>query len=248
MTSHTKKRSAKAGLPPGALVHIGEKKAATSSVTLLDYDESDVRESVITAADLADKVGAARGTVWLNLHGLGDTAILEQIGASFGLHPLVLEDILNTEQRSKLEDYGDYLYVVLKTFGYENNGAEEKIDSDQISLVLGKNFVLSFLETDGTQFSSVRERLRSGKGQIRKYGADFLMYGLIDAIVDSYFVILERLDERTEAIGNGADSSPSAQHPARNLPPQTRRRFFAQGIVAVARSYQLAAARRLTAI
>ncbi len=86
MTSHTKKRSAKAGLPPGALVHIGEKKAATSSVTLLDYDESDVRESVITAADLADKVGAARGTVWLNLHGLGDTAMLEQIGASFGLH------------------------------------------------------------------------------------------------------------------------------------------------------------------
>jgi len=107
MTSHTKKRSVKAGLPPGALVHIGEKKAAASSVTLLDYDESDVRESVITAADLADKVRAARGTVWLNLHGLGDTTILEQIGASFGLHPLVLEDILNTEQRSKLEDYGD---------------------------------------------------------------------------------------------------------------------------------------------
>jgi len=89
---------------------------------------------------------------------------------------------------------------VLKTFGYENNGGEEKIDSDQISLVLGKNFVLSFLETDGTQFSSVRERLQSGKGQIRKSGADFLMYGLIDAIVDSYFVILERLDERTEAL------------------------------------------------
>jgi magnesium transporter len=200
MTSHTKKRSAKAGLPPGTLVHIGEKKAATSSVTLTDYDESDVRESDVAIVDLADKVKAARGTLWVNLHGLGDNAMLEQIGASFGLHPLVLEDILNTEQRSKLEDYGDYLYVVLKTFAYGNKGAEEKIDSDQISLVLGKNFVLSFLETDGTQFSAVRERLHSGKGQIRKSNADFLMYSLIDAIVDSYFVILERLDERTEAL------------------------------------------------
>ena len=198
--THTKKRSIKAGLPPGTLIHIGEKKAAASSVTLLDYDESGVRESDITAANLADKVKAARGTVWVNLHGLSDTAMLEQIGTSFGLHPLVLEDILNTEQRSKLEDYADYLYVVLKTFGYKKKGAVEKIDSDQISLVLGKNFVLSFLETDGTQFQSVRERLRSGKGQIRKSGADFLIYSLIDAIVDSYFVILERLDERTETL------------------------------------------------
>lgn len=159
-----------------------------------------MRECNITAADLVDKVKAVRGTVWINLHGLGDTAMLEQIGASFGLHPLVLEDILNTEQRSKLEDYGDYLYVVLKTFGYENKGSQDKIGSDQISLILGKNFVLSFLETDNAQFHSVRERLRSGKGQARKSGADFLMYSLIDAIVDSYFVILEQIDERTEAL------------------------------------------------
>lgn len=200
MPSHTKKRSTKAGLPPGTLVHIGEKKTSSPSVTLLNYDENEVRESDITTANLADKVKAARGIIWINLHGLGDTVILEQIGANFGLHPLVLEDILNTEQRSKLEDYGDYLYVVLKIFDYENRGTEERIDSDQVSLVLGKNFVLSFLETDGTQFHSVRERLRSGKGQVRKSGADFLMYSLIDAIVDSYFVILERLDERTEAL------------------------------------------------
>jgi magnesium transporter len=112
----------------------------------------------------------------------------------------VLEDIFNTEQRAKLEDYGDYLYVVLKTFGYETGGAEQRIYSEQISLVLGKNFVLSFLETDGIQLQPVRDRLRSGKGQIAKSGADFLMYSLIDAIVDSYFVILERLDEKTEAL------------------------------------------------
>ena len=125
---------------------------------------------------------------------------MEQIGTCFNLHPLVLEDIFNTEQRSKLEDYGDYIYVVLKTFGYERKGEEEMITSDQISLVLGKNFVLSFLETDGVQFGSLRERLHSGKGQIRNLGPDFLMYSLIDAIVDSYFVILERLDEKIEVL------------------------------------------------
>ncbi|MDN5836624.1 MAG: magnesium/cobalt transporter CorA [Nitrosospira sp.] len=200
MASHFKKRSTKAGLPPGTLVHIGKKKSVTPNIILLDYDESNVHESSVTAADLADKIKLARDTKWINVRGLGDAVVMKQIGACFDLHPLVLEDILNTEQRSKLEDYGDYLYVVLKTFGYESKGAEERINSDQISLVLGKNFVLSFLETDGVQFESVRERLHSGKGQIRKSGADFLMYSLIDAIVDSYFVILERLDEKTEVL------------------------------------------------
>lgn len=208
MASHSKKRSAKAGLPPGTLVHIGEKKTAASHVILMDYDESGVREFEATTAELPDKIKLARGITWVNLNGLGDTGMMEQIGACFNLHPLVLEDIFNTEQRSKLEDYGDYLYVVLKTFGYENHGSEERLSSDQISLVVGKNFVLSILETNGFQFGAVRERLRSGKGQIRKAGADFLMYSLIDAIVDSYFIILERLDEKTEALETELISNP----------------------------------------
>jgi magnesium transporter len=200
MASHSKKRSTKAGLPPGTLVHIGKKKNVTPRIILLDYDDNGIHESEVTAADLADKTRFAHGIKWISVHGLGDTRMMEQIGACFDLHPLVLEDIFNTEQRSKLEDYGNYLYVVLKTFSYEYNGMEERIDSDQISLVLGKNFVLSFLEADGTQFGAVRERLHAGKGQIRKSGADFLMYSLIDSIVDSYFVILEQLDEKTEVL------------------------------------------------
>lgn len=199
MTSHSKKRSTKAGLPPGTLVHIGAKKGIPR-LTLMDYDASGVRESEVTAAELSEKIKLARGVKWVNLQGLGDVRMIEQIGACFNLHPLVLEDIFNTEQRAKLEDYGDYLYVVLKTFGYETRGTEERIYSEQISLILGKNFVLSFLEADGLQLRSVRDRLHSGKGQIGKSGADFLMYSLIDAIVDSYFVILERLDEKTEAL------------------------------------------------
>lgn len=219
MTSQRKKRSTKAGLPPGTLVHIGKNKVATSRVTLLDYDENGVQEfdltpSDVTSGSLVEKVKAARGMVWVNFHGLGDTDMLKQVGACFGLHPLVLEDILNTEQRPKLEDYGDYLYMVLKTFDYESVGTEQKIDSDQVSLVLGKNFVLSFLEADGIQFGPVHERLLSGKGQIRKSGADFLAYCLIDAIVDSYFAILERLDEKTEALEAEliADPQPGTLH------------------------------------
>lgn len=200
MAVHSRKRSRKSGLPPGTLVHLGKTRAAAPLITLTEYDESDIRESVVPASELAHKICSARGTIWVNLHGLHDITILEQMGALFNLHPLVLEDILNTNQRPKLEDYGNYLYLVLKTFAYKNTVAEEALDSDQVSLVLGKNFVLTFLEGDDIQFDSVRERLHLGKGQIRKLGADFLIYSLIDAIVDSYFVILERIDEKTEAL------------------------------------------------
>ncbi len=200
MHSHIRKRSAKAGLPPGTLVHIGAKKSASPYITLINYDTAEVRESRVAAADLVEKVSHAAGITWINIHGLGDVDMMEQIGACFNLHPLVLEDIFNTEQRSKLEDYTDYLYVVLKSFGYASHKGEERIYSEQISLVLGKSFVLSFLEGDSVQFESIRDRLHSRKGQIRKLGADFLLYSLIDVIVDSYFIILERLDEKTEAL------------------------------------------------
>lgn len=200
MSSPAKKRSTKAGLPPGTLVHIGIRKSAAVHITLMDYDVNGVRDSHVTATELSDRLKHAHGIKWVNIQGLGDISTMEQIGTCFNLHPLVLEDIINTDQRPKLEDYGDYLYVVLKTFSYETKGGEERINSEQVSLVLGKNFVLSFLEADGDQFAVVRERLHSGKGQIRKMGADFLMYSLIDAIVDGYFLFLETFDEKTEAL------------------------------------------------
>ena len=159
MSSPAKKRSTKAGLPPGTLVHIGTKKSAAVHITLMDYDVNGVRDSRVTATELSDRLKHAHGIKWVNIQGLGDISTMEQIGTCFNLHPLVLEDIINTDQRPKLEDYGDYLYVVLKTFSYETKGGEERINSEQVSLVLGKNFVLSFLEADGDQFAVVRERL-----------------------------------------------------------------------------------------
>jgi magnesium transporter len=134
--------------------------------------------------------------LWVSVSGLENTAALEALGKHFGLHPLVLEDVLNTYQRPKLDDYGDYLYLVLKTFDLEG----ERLDCDQVSLVLGRGFVLTFLEADGRGFAAVLERLRAGRGSLRAAGADYLLYSLVDAVVDGYFGLLEHLGEKIEAL------------------------------------------------
>jgi magnesium transporter len=133
---------------------------------------------------------------WINIDGLHQIEILEKIGECYGLHPLVLEDILNTDQRPKMEDYSNYIYIVLKMLDQGNKSNE--IATEQISLILGPNFVFSFQEKEGDVFDPIRERIRNGKGRIRKMGADYLAYALLDSIVDNYFIILEKLSEKIE--------------------------------------------------
>ncbi len=136
---------------------------------------------------------------WINVEGIHEVKVVEKLGSCFGLHPLVLEDILNTDQRPKMEVYGDYLYIVLKMLydGDENR----PVEGEQVSLILGSNFVISFQEgKEGDVFNPVRERIRGGKGVIRKMGSDYLVYSLIDIIVDHYFLILERLGEKIEVL------------------------------------------------
>jgi magnesium transporter len=189
-----KQRSNKAGLPPGALVHIGEKKSEKTKITLLDYDELHFQEEELkTFAEcllLKDKPTVT----WINVDGIHQVEVLEKLGDFYGLHPLVLEDILNTDQRPKMEDHGDYIYIVLKMLSNKNQSQE--IVTEQISLILGPNFVFSFQEREGDVFNPIRERIRGGRGRIRKMGADYLAYSLLDAIVDNYFVVLEKLGER----------------------------------------------------
>lgn len=200
MPRHTlKSRSRKAGLPPGSLVHIGVKKTAAMAVTLLNYDALGVRETTDPPLEQYAGPRESASVTWIDIEGGHDIGALEKIGQSFGLHPLVMEDILNTDQRPKLEDYGDYLYIVLRmlTTGQGN----EEFASEQVSLILGKNFVLSIQEgAKGDVFDPVRTRIRNDKGQIRKLGADYLAYSLIDAIVDNYFIILEKTGERIELL------------------------------------------------
>jgi magnesium transporter len=204
-----KKRSKKAGLPPGTLVHIGEKKADTPKITVMDYDEAHFQEKEIKTIEECFLFKDKPTVTWINIDGLHQVEILEKLGECYGLHPLVLEDILNTDQRPKMEDYGEYLYIVLRMLNYNDKSSE--IESEQISLVLGPNFVFSFQEREGDTFNPIRDRIRNSKGRIRKMGADHLAYTLLDSIIDNYFIILEKLGEKIEFLEEEVVTRPTPE-------------------------------------
>ncbi|MBA4349396.1 MAG: magnesium and cobalt transport protein CorA [Thermodesulfovibrio sp.] len=203
-----KERSKKAGLPPGTLIHIGEKKTGEARINIIDYDGTHLQEKEIKKLDECIQYKDKPTVTWINVDGIHQVEILEKLGDCFGLHPLVLEDILNTDQRPKMEDYGDYIYTVLKMIYYDdkNNG----IVTEQVSIILGQNFVISFQEgIDGDVFNSVRERIRSEKSRIRRMGADYLAYSLLDSVVDNYFIVLERLGEKIEFLEDELVNNPT---------------------------------------
>jgi magnesium transporter len=189
--------SQKKGMPPGSLIHVGETRTAETKITLFTYAEAGLNEfSSNSMKPIIEKLDPGRVN-WINVSGLSQTEIIGDIGEHFSLHPLTLEDILQTGQRPKLEDHGDYLYLVLKMLYPDGNG--DKVQYEQISLILGKNFVLSFLESERDVFDPVRERIRKIKGKISSLGADYLLYTLIDAIVDHYYVVIEKIGDDIES-------------------------------------------------
>ena len=193
-----KKHSRKAGLPPGTLVYVGEKRVEKTTISVIDYNEADVNERTVAKPSDCRQYLTRDSVTWINVTGLQDTDLLEKMGDVFGIHLLVLEDILNTGQRPKLEDLGANLFLTVKML-YRGAGNGE-IVSEQVSLVLGKNYVLSFQEIEGDVFDIIRDRIRTAKGRIRKMGCDYLAYSLLDAIVDNYFVVLEDLGDKIEAL------------------------------------------------
>lgn len=190
-----KKRTKKAGLPPGTLVYTGEKVDTQVSITLVEYDEQQFQEKELASFDECLLLKDKPGVTWIKVDGLHAVENLQKLGDCFHLHPLVLEDILNTDQRPKIEDFDDYIYIVLRMIDYSEN---DELNSEQISLILGSNFLISFQENNHTIFAPILERLRTSKGRIRKSGADYLAYTLMDLIVDNYFVVLEKLGEAIE--------------------------------------------------
>ncbi len=200
-------QSRKAGLPPGTLIHVGEQRLDKPLITILDYDDNTFQERVLDRVEDALVYKETPTVTWINVDGLHDVSVIEKIGKYFDLHPLTLEDILHTAQRAKCEDMETYLYVVLRMLSIsEETGG---IQSEQVSFILGKRFVLSFQETIGDVFDVIRDRLRNAKGRVRKYGPDYLLYCLVDAIVDSYFLILEHLGEQVEALEEEVVASPT---------------------------------------
>ena len=193
-----KKSSKKAGLPPGTLVHVGEKRTEEVRITLIDYDEDHVEEKSDLTVEESLPFKTLPTVTWLNVSGIHDLSIIEGFGKAFDIHPLVLEDIVHTGQRPKMEDLGDYLFIVLKMLEPAKTAGD--FDAEQVSLILGPNFVISFQEREGDVFDSIRDRIKKGKGRIRKAGSDYLAYTLLDTIVDNYFIILEDVGERIETM------------------------------------------------
>jgi magnesium transporter len=191
-----KRMSKKAGLSPGTLVHIGSKKSEKVEIRIIDYDQDHVEEKEVKAVEECFSFKDKPTVTWINVDGLHDVGVIEKIGQHFFVHPLVLEDILNTDQRPKIENFDDYLFVVLKMLQFD--GSEGEIKAEQVSIILGSNFVVSFQERQGDIFDPLRERIRTGRGRIRKMGSDYLAYCLLDAVVDNYFLVLEKLGERIE--------------------------------------------------
>ena len=213
MGRYMKKRQKTLGQPPGTLVHIGEKKIEKAKITIIDYNEKGYSEKKDVSVEECKSYVRTQTVTWINMDGIHEADIIEIIGEQFEIHPLFLEDIMNTEQRPKMEDLEGQIFAVLKMLTY--NEKAEQIESEQVSIVIGSNFVISFQEREGDVFNAVRERIKNNKGRIRKMGADYLAYSLIDAIVDHYFTILENFGEKIEALEEELIEHPTHQTSAK---------------------------------
>jgi len=204
-----RKASKKVGLPPGTLVHIGEKRAEKVRITVIDYDASHLEEQEVDRIQKCFPFKDKDTVTWINIDGIHDMGIMEKIGKHFEIHPLVLEDIVNTGQQPKMEDLDQYIFMTVKMLFYDEETKE--IRPEQVSLILGLNFVITFQEREGDVFNPIRDRLRKAKGRIRRMKSDYLTYALIDTVVDHYFVVLEKLGEWIEGIEEDLITNPTPE-------------------------------------
>lgn len=203
------RKSKTVGLPPGTVVYTGDEKAEKVKITLIDYDEKQFLEKEIKHIDECFTFKDKTTVTWINIDGLHKTDTIEQIGKHFQVHPLLMEDVVSIGQRPKLEDFENYLFLILKMLYFNEDGVT--IEAEQLSLIVGDNFLISFQEREGDVFNPIRERIRKAKGRIRKSGADYLAYSLVDAVVDNYFIILEKLGENLEDIEDELVTEPTPE-------------------------------------
>jgi len=201
-----KHHAKKAGMPPGSIIYVGDGSPSPTAVSLIDYTEEDVMEKNGITLEDCMTLRDNPSITWLNFSGLADVDQIKKVGEVFGLHPLVMEDILHMGQRPKLELYDKYVYLVVKMIYRGDNGKE--VTYEQLSVVLGKNYVLTFQEKEGDVFSGIRERIRNNKGRLRKSGADYLVYSLLDSVVDNYFPALEKIGDLVENIEERLSDEP----------------------------------------
>ncbi|MCK5063776.1 MAG: magnesium/cobalt transporter CorA [Candidatus Fermentibacteraceae bacterium] len=196
--NYSRRAHEKAGQPPGTPLFIGRKKMEEVRVSYIRYNENLHEEKDNSTPKECADLCKSSDVVWINIEGIHDAGAIEEIGELFNIHSLTVEDILNTMQRPKFEDFDSYLFIVLKMLSFAdiNTG----MDREQVCMILGENFVITFQEKPGDVFDTVREQIRGCRGRIRREGADYLAYALIDAVVDSYFLILETIGDQIEEI------------------------------------------------
>ena len=214
--SRRRKIPIRPGLSPGTLTVNGVHTTGPVRITVIDYDEAHFSEKRVENVEDCFPFRDTDTVTWINIDGLGNTEVIERIGKHYHIHPLILEDILNTGQRPKFEDLETYLYVNLTML--QLAGPEKNIKGEHVSLIIGHNFLLSFQEDVGDVFDPVRDRIRK-EGRIRKFGPDYLAYALIDDIVDNYFLVIEHLEEQVETLEEElvTNATPSSLHKINNL-------------------------------
>ncbi len=198
MTNTENYLSKKAGLPPGTLIHIGKKKSDQQRITVFDYDHEQLTEFECKSVEDVYPFKDKKSVTWINVDGLHDTDSIARLGEHFNIHPLVLEDILNTKMRPQVEEHDDFLFISLKMLGVSED--QKNIVSEQISFILGENWLISFQERQGDIFDGLRHRAKDTKRPLRRRGNDYLLYRLLDTIVDHYYFIVEHINEKIEEI------------------------------------------------
>ncbi len=209
MARDAKPRADKAGQPPETMTYTGSPKVAHTTVSAITYNEQRFDERDMKVAEIAE-IRAAGAVTWLKVVGLHEVETVQRVCEALGLHPLVCEDILDTQQRIKLELFDDYLFVVTRVFEVKDDSG--RVESEQMSIIMFENLVVTFQEGGIEVFEPVRMRLRTSKGRVRKEGADYLVYALLDAVVDAYFVAVEEVGDRLEALEESVvrDPEPTA--------------------------------------
>jgi magnesium transporter len=199
MTSKNYKKKIKLGLAPGSLVFTGEQKMKDVKISIIQYWKDSYKEIFPKNITEAIKISNEyQGNTWINIDGIHDEKIIEELCTPFGIHKLTMEDILSVNQRPKLEEHADYLHIVAKMLNMNIN--EEKIEHEQISFILKGNMLITFQEKEGDVLEGVRKRMKEGKGLIRSRKSDYMLYAVLDTIIDYYFLVLEILGDRlTEA-------------------------------------------------
>jgi magnesium transporter len=208
MSKSSKSRAKKVGQSPGMLVHVGDRKTDSVQTTLIDFSkDGHFLEKQVTTFDDLEMAQKTDSLTWINVCGLHDTDLIGEYGRIFNLHPLLVEDILNTDQRPRLETYDDFIYIVLKMLHWHEETTSVEIE--QVSLIIGKTFILTFEEDEDDIFDSLRQRLKNEKSRLRHYGSDYLGYAILDSIVDNYFIILEKIGDRLELLETEVITDPS---------------------------------------